>query len=201
MSSYAVKVFSTMEEARVVQSLLVAHGIPAELDCAYHAQNDWLIIHALGGIRLLVPRTLANEASYIIREANETAQLTLESDVSSRWNEKRNKRRIRRLSLPLNFFGVPQSIVILTVLVLLHYNVIEPPTFDKPSFDVIVYEEGDVHLPPPAPNPRTWDQGYHIGRSYIFPGLDQLIMFGLLGLAFSNFERARRNKYDPPRRV
>ena len=204
MTSVAVDTFATIEEAQVVRSLLVANDIPAILDCAYHAQNDWFIVHALGGIRVFIPGARLAEARDVIAGATEDALALSEVTLGQGISDDRNKRRLRRISLPLVFFGLPQAILLAVAFSLIATGIVRPvkpePRLSGAS-EIRYYNHEAVPgppLPPPAPPPST---AYHTDRSYVLPGLEQLLMFGLLCLAFGNFEIARRNRHDPPRHL
>ncbi len=68
--------FSTMEEALVVNGLLVANKIPSQLDIYHHAHTDWMIIQALGGVTMMLPSADEQEAMEIIADAQERAEAT-----------------------------------------------------------------------------------------------------------------------------
>ena len=204
MTSVAVNTFATIEEAQVVRSLLDANDIPAILDCAYHAQNDWFIVHALGGIRILVPEVCLAEARDVIAKTTEEALSLHGVTLSQGRSDDRKKRRLRRVSLPLVFFGLPQAILLAVAFSLIATGIVRPAKTEprlNSTNEIRYYNHEAVPgppLPPPAPPPSS---AYHTDRSYVLPGLEQLLMFGLLCLAFGNFEIARRKRHDPPRRL
>ena len=93
--------YSSIEEALVVQNFLNAHGIESQIDCAYHAQNDWLIVPALGGIRLLIkPQDKPGALNEIERGKSEAKR-----NLEHRWGKlepmPRPRRLLRKWSFPL----------------------------------------------------------------------------------------------------
>lgn len=53
-------------DAHIAAGRLEAEGIPVNLLGINHASANWLLINALGGIRLQVPRRFADEAKSIL---------------------------------------------------------------------------------------------------------------------------------------
>ncbi|MEO1643136.1 MAG: hypothetical protein AAFR74_07345, partial [Pseudomonadota bacterium] len=108
--------YSTIEEALVVQSVLSAQGINAQLDCSYHAQNDWLIAQALGGIGVCLKPSDHAHARDMINRAKEEAYLNL----THRWGEigtpPRTKRPVKKWSFPILYLAEPISIVLYVAL-------------------------------------------------------------------------------------
>lgn len=63
-------------EAHIAKGLLESEGIPAYLDTINHATTNWPLTLALGGIRLLVPRSEAVRASELL-----ASTVPIEDDV------------------------------------------------------------------------------------------------------------------------
>lgn len=67
-------------DAYLVQGCLCAYGIPAVVADANHVQADQLIAPALGGVRILVPRSHLSEAADLL-SALERGELALDDDA------------------------------------------------------------------------------------------------------------------------
>jgi hypothetical protein len=66
---HTVQTCSTLPEAQVIQSLLGGSGIKAFLPDEYTIQNDWMLMNAIGGVRVQVADEDVARAMEILREA------------------------------------------------------------------------------------------------------------------------------------
>ncbi|MEM1087000.1 MAG: hypothetical protein AAGH90_04670 [Pseudomonadota bacterium] len=93
--------YSSIEEALVVQNFLNAHGMETHIDCGYHAQNDWLMVPALGSIGLLINAQDKSNALAMIKRGVSEAKDNLEH----RWGEleplPRSRNLIKKWSFPI----------------------------------------------------------------------------------------------------
>ena len=60
--------YMDLSEAQVVRSFLSAHGILATLPDEYYLNVHWLRLFALGGARVHVPRSMADEARALLAD-------------------------------------------------------------------------------------------------------------------------------------
>lgn len=107
MGATTIRRFSSIEEALVVQSLLIANGIDTNLDCGQHAQNDWFLLHALGGVGIMVRSDVATEADKLIRGSLLSGAETLEREFGPVERRRLKRRVLRRWSLPFVFLEDP----------------------------------------------------------------------------------------------
>ena len=79
---YAVLIAIMMrEEAEVMAGALRADGIDAFIGNSNHAYAEWLLIPAMNGLQVLVPRAKLAEAKALVRERiKENAAAPLEED-------------------------------------------------------------------------------------------------------------------------
>jgi len=102
---------TTIEETLVVQSLLSANDIKSDLDCGYHAQNDWVMVPALGGFGVMIAPSDYERGKLLLIEAADQASDAL----AERWGdipeEKRDKRIIRKWSFSVLYLLHPIAII------------------------------------------------------------------------------------------
>ncbi|HRQ15426.1 MAG TPA: DUF2007 domain-containing protein [Promineifilum sp.] len=99
-------------EAHIAKGLLESEGIPAYLDTINHATTNWPLTLALGGIRLLVPKSEAARATELLASTvpieDDVVEESCPSCVSNRtvpvkWNWKLSLFSSNVLGVPLPF--------------------------------------------------------------------------------------------------
>ncbi|MEM7492625.1 MAG: hypothetical protein AAF296_04540 [Pseudomonadota bacterium] len=208
--------YSSIEEALVVYSLLRANSIEASLENWHHAQNDWFLVHALEGVAIRVPWHEIEDSKRILSDKFDASPIA--DDAST---EPRNRRIIRRWSLPVVFLGFVNLPILIGF-----WAAIElfPITMEG---DPRVYHEArvaqnaqdrelrqrlaqqaepeafivrDIDSLPPAPPPPS-PEIYHIGRASTYPNLEGLAIYlAIIGLlvAYENRRRDRNEESDRP---
>lgn len=207
--------YSSIEEAMVVYSLLHANGVGASLENWHHAQNDWFLVHALEGVAILVPQHELEEAKDILSTIlNEP----LVSDIARR--EVRNRRILRRWSLPAIFFGFMNLPILLGFWAAtelfpitmegdprVHHETRVAQNAKERELRQKLAQEGELETfivtdinslppaPPPPPNPPPPPPSpdiYHIGRASTYPSFEGLVIYlAIIGFLVT-YENRRR---------
>jgi len=208
----AVISYSTKEEALVVQALLRANEVPASLDNYHHASNDWYIIQALGGIRVLVPAHTIEQCEELLGEHRQNAHTVLENVFGDMLPEKLPTRYKRAWSMACVFYGAPQLVIMIIALAMLYVvpdlmwgeraqeKNLPMTATSTDNIELIWYEPGE--MPPPSP-PPSLAQHYATLRAATLPAIDGFLVYVLLLSAFANFERPKQygEVHDPSRRL
>lgn len=103
---------NTIEEALVVQSLLKANDIDTALDNGYHAQNDWLMVPALGGFGVLVSPSDRDRARNLLIHAIDQATENLGHRWGDLHEQTRDRRIVRKWSFPVLYLIHPIAILL-----------------------------------------------------------------------------------------
>lgn len=208
---------ASIEEAVVLSGLLSANGVEATLDNYDHAQNDWFLVYALGGVGIVFPSAQMADALQIIKYATGTADRHLESHFGKLDDTPLKRRRLRAWSMPFVFFGIPNLILWVLLYALTQFigtsdqpeprqtwqSYIQENSFTSNAQDDCGYYgcRFEEPLPPPPPLPPIAPTHYAFGRSHTFPDLFGLFAYIVLANAFANFERKESHPNDTSRRI
>lgn len=201
---------ASIEEAVVLRGLLNANGVEAELDNYFHAQNDWFLVQALGGVGIIFPKIQIIDALDIIQYAKAASNNHLHNHFGNLDDAPHRPRRIKAWSMPFIFFGIPNLVIILLLLGIMKVtesgaapqlqptwqNYTSDDLFEiNPKQDCGYYGCKTKEPPsrPPLPRlPSPPPTHYAAGRSHSFPDLFGLFAYIMLANAFANFSRQDR---------
>ena len=100
---------SSIEEALAIRGVLEANGIQVNLPNAEHAQVDWMMVPALGGLAIQVPDDQYETAKQLLIDVrSETIQAgEIEEDDADYLEDQATSRRNRARTMLYLFLGPP----------------------------------------------------------------------------------------------